>query len=184
VGRLSPEKGLSTLIRAMAILIERRPDVSLAIIGSGPQSTDLRAMAGALGLERNITFLGGRNVTELPPFYRRAYALVLPSLSEPWGLVVNEAFQFGCPAVVSDACGCSPDLIVEGRTGFVFQAGQIASLAGALSQMLGAAGKRQDMGRECMRLIENYTPTAAAMQMMGGIRAVLSDIKPSLKRLA
>jgi len=69
-----------------------------------------------------VYFEGFRNQTELPRFYVSADALLLPSdATETWGLVVNEGMACGLPAIVSDAVGCGPDLIVEGRTGFTYR---------------------------------------------------------------
>ena len=78
--------------------------------------------------------LGFRNQTELPGLYAAADVLVLPSDGdETWGLVVNEAFACGLPAVVSDAVGCGPDLVEEGATGAVFALDDVGSLQTRLS---------------------------------------------------
>ena len=82
---------------------------------------------------KDVRFLGNLDHEELCRYYAATDALVLPSLSEPWGFVLNEAMEFGRPLVVSDAVGAGPDL-VRGN-GFVHPAGDVEALAEALEQL-------------------------------------------------
>jgi len=99
--------------------VVRSPVVS-GLVGSGPPSA---------------SFTGFLNQSEMSRAYVAADVLVLPSISETWGLVVNEAMACGLPAVVSDAAGCAPDLIEAGKTGFTFPAGDPAQLAQRLASL-------------------------------------------------
>lgn len=102
------------------------------LIGSGELESELRAMVAQKNLR--VHFAGFKNQTELPAVYAGADVLVLPSnAGETWGLVVNEGMACGLPAIVSDAVGCGPDLIEEGRTGFTFPVGQASALATRLA---------------------------------------------------
>jgi glycosyltransferase involved in cell wall biosynthesis len=67
-----------------------------------------------------VTFLGHIDYEELPTIYSRARCLVLPSMVEQWGLVVNEAVAAGLPVLLSDRCGAAADLLVEGENGYSF----------------------------------------------------------------
>jgi glycosyltransferase involved in cell wall biosynthesis len=92
-----------------------------------------------------VTISGFVNQRELPDWYAAADALVLPSDSrETWGLVVNEAMAAGLPVVVSDAAGCSVDLVREGENGFTYASGDVTALAERLASIvsLGDAGRR------------------------------------------
>ena len=102
-------------------------------VGSGELEEDLRLSAEKLGV--HARFAGFKNQSELPAYYVAADVLVLSSESETWGLVVNEAMACGLPAIVSDAVGCAPDLIEEGKTGFTFKLGNTAELADNLSML-------------------------------------------------
>lgn len=168
VGRLSPEKGLEDLLAAYAGFCRAGHEHDLLIIGGGPMESQLKQQTTELGLAHKVRFLGPMDMASIVPFYMHAYALVLPSLSEPWGLVVNEAMLFGCPVVVSDNCGCVPDLVKPMSTGLVFRAGDSRDLENALVQMAAMKETRAAYGDRCRVLIEAFTPRAAAAQMLDG----------------
>lgn len=125
VGRLSPEKNLPLLLEAFRTL----PELQLTIIGFGPQETELKATATP-----NIRFLGAINNAELPAHYKAADIFILPSESEPWGLVVEEALNCGTPVIVSNRVGCNEDLVTA-ATGLVFHYNSTASLRKAILRM-------------------------------------------------
>jgi glycosyltransferase involved in cell wall biosynthesis len=108
------------------------PTPYLLIIGDGEDRPRLEALAS--GLE-GVRFLGFRNQSELPAWFALADIFVLPSRHEPWGLIVNEALASGCPAIVSDDCGCAPDLITP-TTGLTYPVGDIPALTAALQHIL------------------------------------------------
>src|SRR4029453_17946394 len=116
VGKLVEWKRPVDLMHAAALV----PDTWVVFAGDGAPRSHLTELAESLGISERVRFLGFVNQTELPAVYRAADVLVLPSAFEPFGLVVNEAFASGTPAIVSDACGCVDDLIVDGETGFSF----------------------------------------------------------------
>ena len=103
-------------------------------------------------------FAGFQNQSELGRYYSAADCLILPSLTETWGLVVNEALQFGIPAIVSDKVGCHPDLIVEGKTGFVFPAGDDQRLADQLSKVFQLVRSNPNLVKEaCQQKANDYS---------------------------
>lgn len=111
VGRLSPEKNLVFLIDTFNTL----PHLTLNIVGFGPQEDHLKQLA-----KNNIIFHGAVANAELPNYYRQNEVFVLPSISEPWGLVVEEAFNNGLPVIVSSKVGCSAEIVVENQNGIIF----------------------------------------------------------------
>lgn len=129
VGKMTPIKRTIDFIQAclrIMALPEGR-NVHALLVGDGPLRESLERVGGAR--DSRIHFAGFRNQAELPAYYAASDALVLPSGAETWGLVVNEAFACGIPAVVSDTVGCAPDLIEEGRTGYTYPAGDVGRLA-------------------------------------------------------
>jgi glycosyltransferase involved in cell wall biosynthesis len=115
---------------------------AVVFVGAGEMESELRELAQRENV--HIHFAGFKNQSELPACYAAADVLVLPSESETWGLVVNEAMACGLPAIVSNAVGCAPDLIDEGTTGFTYPVGDTAALA----QSLAALAKMQSAGHD------------------------------------
>jgi glycosyltransferase involved in cell wall biosynthesis len=168
VGRLSREKGIDDLLSAFRIVLASMPQAKLDIVGAGPLKRQLVAQAAELGIENSVTFCGSKSLDEIALQFEKSAALVLPSHSEPWGLVVNEALSYGCPVVVSNSCGCVPDLVMDNVTGFSFDAGNVDDLANALMSATRMSANRADVARKCLEVISNYTPERAATQILDG----------------
>jgi glycosyltransferase involved in cell wall biosynthesis len=130
VGRVAPEKGLATLIEAWQLLLSPPP---LKIVGEGPEAAALRAQtSGAGGLE----WLGRQTMAETLELMGKAAVLVFPSeWYETFGRVAIEAFARGTP-VIASRLGAVAELVEEGRTGFLFEPGNAASLADRLRAFL------------------------------------------------
>lgn len=133
-GKLISIKRPNDLVHAAAQLIQQGQSVVLVWAGDGPERQSLQELSKLLGVR--IVFLGFCNQSALPAIYRAADVIALPSGSETWGLVVNEAMACGTPCVVSDACGCAPDMVVPRVTGEIYEMGQVDSLAAALKRAL------------------------------------------------
>lgn len=101
VGSLIKRKGIGLLIDALPAVVKAVPDVGLVIIGEGHDKEQLRDKARHLGVESRIRFVGGLPHSELPPWFTRAEAFVLPSYSEGYPLVVVEAMSSGLVPIVS-----------------------------------------------------------------------------------
>ncbi len=108
-----------------------------------------------------VRFVGFQNQKQLSPYYHAADLMVLPSRSETWGLVVNEALHHGLPCVVSDAVGCAPDLIESGVTGEVFGNGSVESLAAAITRAFPLIG-RKETRQACRGRVAAYSVDSAA----------------------
>lgn len=110
IGRLVPVKNLKYVVEVFNSL----PDYHLTIVGEGEERTVLQRKAHS-----NIEFVGSVNNTCISGFFYSHDFLILPSLQETWGLVVEEAFYFNLPVLVSERCG-SVDLVEHGGNGMVF----------------------------------------------------------------
>lgn len=179
VGRLSDEKDLPVLLRAFAIVARKHPTSSLRLAGNGPKRDELVQLARELGIDGQVEFLGGKPAAELAAEYSKATCLVLPSRSEPWGLVVNEAMAQGCPAVVSDVCGCVPELIQPGLTGFSFAVGDHLELAEKMDAAIATFSNARTTAERCTDLIGSFSPQSAAAQIISGILTMLRRPKPA-----
>lgn len=177
VGKLLDRKRPLDLVDALSHLRDRGVSVFGVFAGDGP----LRDSLEALGNKRNVplAFLGFRNQTELPEAYAIADVMVLPSEgSETWGLVVNEALACGTPVVVSDAVGCAPDLVIEGKTGAVYPMGNTLALADALQRVLA-----EPPSHEAIREKSNaYSVGAAARGVLEAVTSITGR-KPATRSL-
>jgi glycosyltransferase involved in cell wall biosynthesis len=179
VGRLSHEKGLDTLLEAMAVVVKQYPQAQLNIVGAGALKEPLQQASKLAGLECNVHFLGSMGIEKLAEQYAAATAMVLPSTSEPWGLVVNEALSMGCPSIVSNICGCVPELVVPGKTGFVFQANSAVDLAEKMLAAPLAFTDIADTAKKCIAHMRAFSPENAARQIVEGCQAILKRRRPA-----
>lgn len=164
VARFVPKKNLLRLLDAFAAY-KARAGVrawDCALVGDGPLSDALHDRVRALRLEGAVHFSGFRQYGELPAWFAHASALVLPSTSEQWGLVVNEAMAAGLPVAVSDACGCAEDLVKD--NGVVFDPLDEHSIANAL-HLLAHESPLEQWGRRSRELIASYSPQSFAAAM-------------------
>lgn len=171
-GRLSKEKGLDTLLCAMKLVVKTLPSVKLKIIGAGPLRRSLEELSQQLGLSDHVNFPGSMDIRELVIEYSKATAFVLPSTSEPWGLVVNEAMHQGCPCIVSDACGCVPELVIEGETGFSFKTGDANHLAEKMIAATKEFGNIKKTSQSCIEHMRNFVPEKTAKQIIEGCHLI------------
>ena len=160
------------LLTAFAHLYAVVPDARLNVIGSGPLDAQLRRRTEELNIDQATTFFGRKSIDEFSATLLESSALVLPSHSEPWGLTVNEALSYGCPAIVSDVCGCVPDLVLDGHTGYAFPAGDVQALTAAMHAVLKM--NRLDIARNCLAVIAKFTPDRAATQILDGCERLVS----------
>ena len=174
VGRFSPEKNLLRLLLAYQLYRQQADQEawSLVMVGSGPQEAELKAQAQELNLQ-DVIWSGFQQMDKLPSYYGLASTLILPSLSEPWGLVVNEAMACNLPILISERCGCVPDLVFPGINGYVFNPLNVEQMALAMTAMTAKSDfKRQKMGHASSRIIANYTPEIWAEALFDCIQTV------------
>jgi glycosyltransferase involved in cell wall biosynthesis len=160
VARLAEEKNAAGLLEAFTTYRREGGAWELVLVGRGGEEANLKSMAAASGFEHVIHFAGFKNAEELWPFYAFANCFVLPSKAEPWGLVVNEAMASGLPVLVSDACGCAPDLVHEGKNGFSFNpcdSSQLTRLLHRLSTL--TFEERTAMGNASREIIARFAPS-------------------------
>lgn len=148
VGRLSPEKGIATLLRAW-----RRIQIPLKIVGEGPLRHDVEAAAERLP---HVEYLGRKSLAETYELIGKACLLVFPSeWYETFGRVVAEAFSRGTP-VVASRLGAAGELVDPEKTGIHFTAGDAEDLAAKVEWMIGRPQERSQMGREARLAFENH----------------------------
>ena len=166
--RFIEKKNLPTLIRAYATYrrignrdnrqqtTDNRP-WGLVLLGDGPLREALKSQLSTLNLHRHVHLPGFKQYDELPVYYALAKAFVHASTTEQWGLVVNEAIASGLPVIVSNRCGCVPEL-VQGN-GFTFEPTDEHALASRLFQMASlSAEERTRLGDASYGIAANFAP--------------------------
>src|SRR5208282_3736088 len=162
VGRLIPEKGVFDLLDAYAKLeSDVRSEVGLVFAGEGFSRNELAQRAKRIS-PGTISFSGFAQREDLAGLYALAETLVLPTHSDPWGLVVNEAMACGLPIIVSSVAGCSADLVEDGWNGYVVPPRDSERLSVAINSLARQLELKQQMSARSLERIRNYSPEACA----------------------
>lgn len=117
-GRLAEEKNWVTLLQAFAMVQKAQPKIRLVLLGDGPQSEELRQLAGELEIAERVTFVGKVSFEEIPNYFKAADFFAFASVTETQGLVTLEAMAAGLPVVAVDASG-TRDILEDGKQGFL-----------------------------------------------------------------
>ncbi len=160
--RFIEKKNLPTLIRAYAAYRQKseasgNPPWDLVLLGDGPLREALNSQLSTLNLHRHVRLPGFKQYDELPGYYALAKAFIHSSTTEQWGLVVNEAIASGLPVIVSNRCGCVPEL-VQGN-GFSFEPTDEHELGSRLLQMASLSDdERRRLGDASYTIAANFAP--------------------------
>ncbi len=161
VGRLDDAKGADLLIRAAALIRAREPRLRVVLIGAGPAEQKLKQLAHELELSTVVSFAGHRSdARALMPAFD---LLVLPSRYEAQSYSLLEAMACG-KAVVAANVGGIPGVVVDGVTGLLFPPEDVAALAEAIVELLGAPEKSETMGRAGRRRVESQFSQSAMLE--------------------
>ena len=133
----------------------------LLYIGDGEMASVLRKRIAQKGLDR-VRMLGFLNQSELPSYYHLGDIIVMPSERDAWGLSINEAMNAGVAVVVSDQVGCSPDLVLEGETGYTVPVNDIAALSERLARLCADRQLVARMAQRGRELIDAWSFEACA----------------------
>jgi glycosyltransferase involved in cell wall biosynthesis len=162
-GRVTREKGVFQLLEAYTRLEpELRSQMGLVLVGEETAKHELmqsaeKAYPGA------VFFPGFAQRDQLAAFYALAEVLVFPTLSDTWGLVVNEAMACGLPVIASEVAGCVADLVHDGENGFIVPSANAGKLAEAMAAFARDPQLASRMGQHSARLIERFSPECCAV---------------------
>src|ERR1043166_177522 len=185
--RFIEKKNLSRLIRAYAEYRRKSQNAGnamwdLVLLGDGPLREMLKSELATLKLNEHVHLPGFKPYDELPVYYALAKAFVHASTTEQWGLVVNEAVASGLPVIVSNRCGCAPELV--NGNGFTFSPTNEHELAARLLEMASLSeSERRNLSDASYRISANFAPDlfgeglerAASMAMKDPQKASLID---------
>ena len=178
VGRIEPLKGLDVLIEALGILHQKAVlkdnPFCLVIIGGDPEESaeqaniemsHIKSLSQRHGLKDMVTFLGRRSQDSLPYYYSAAEVVVVPSQYESFGMVALEAMACGRPVVASQIGGLAY-LVQDGVTGFTVPVDDPVELANRLALLMQDANLREQMGKQAVKVAQDYTWDKIASKLM------------------
>lgn len=170
-GKFEKVKQPLALMRAFRECATKQPQLLLIMVGDGELGAEVKRMASeSPDAFRVLPF---QNQTRMPMVYRLGHLFVLPSLSETWGLAVNEAMACGRPVLVSDGVGCGPDLVREGETGAIFPADDWAAFRGVLTTVTQNRKRLAAMGANARRSSVAFDIPATEQYLVEALRRVV-----------
>jgi glycosyltransferase involved in cell wall biosynthesis len=172
VGRFIPFKNLPAFTEAFCQI--KTDDWGLIIVGDGEQKPDIQAVIAKHNAHDAVYFAGGQSWRQVPQYLALADVFVLPSYSEPWGLVANEAMACSMPVILAETCGSAIDLIQEGLNGFQCNPYSIDDMAAKMKYFVENPSKITEFGGKSYQIIQQFSPQNVAQQMYDGCVSVLN----------
>jgi glycosyltransferase involved in cell wall biosynthesis len=167
-GKLTPGKRPMDLVSALTHLSGK---VGALFVGDGSLGATLEAEVRRCGMPY-VRFVGFQNQSALPRYYSAADMFALPSASEGFGLVVNEAMCMGLPVLTTPAVAAAADLVREGENGFLFPVGDLETLARRIGQLAADPGLRLEMGKRSREIIAGWNYDACVEGVVSALRHV------------
>lgn len=171
VARLAPEKGLDTLVRAVAEAGDER--LVLVVAGEGDERPRLEALGRAL--EVRLVLTGDVDWGRIVELYAAADVFALLSEREPWAVVVNEAAACGLPLVLSDRVGAAHDLLRDGENGALVGPGDVAAAARALRALAADPGLRAAQGARSRELAADWGYGPSVEGFLAAVREAAAE---------
>jgi D-inositol-3-phosphate glycosyltransferase len=186
VGRLTPIKGLETLLRALARLVSepRAPGgLRLRIVGGDRderpdgERARLRRLAAESGVRASVDFHGPQAQSALPDYYRAADLCLIPSRHESFGMVALEAMASGLPVIASRVGGLR-FTVRDGTTGLLVPEGDDAALAAAITALLADGSRRRELGRKAVEWAQSFAWPCVARALAGLYAELIPELAP------
>jgi L-malate glycosyltransferase len=150
VARLHHVKGVDILLKAWAKIHSSMPETVLRLVGDGPETEALKSLAEELGITRFVEFAGAVSRERLAPLYRKARLVILPSRTESFGLTLLEAGACGALSLAARVGGI-PEVIEDGRTGFLVEPESVDALAAAIEEVMRLSAEERARIRKAAR---------------------------------
>jgi glycosyltransferase involved in cell wall biosynthesis len=172
VARLVPIKNLDGLLQAWKLVEQQGTGYKLLLVGNGPEEEKLKKLKTTLALKK-VEFADAVGNDRLPAYFGSADAFVLPSFSETWGLVVNEAMAAGLPVLLSRTVNAANDLLQEGVNGFGFDAFDTGDIARVLLRYINLDEPAKElMGAASFKIIDGMSYQKMGAQLVEALAAI------------
>jgi glycosyltransferase involved in cell wall biosynthesis len=179
LGRLKKYKSVDHLLRAFQIVLKDIPDAHIVIVGDGDYRSGLEALAHELGIASRVEFTGYLSQAEKVRHLNRMSVAVNCSAKEGWGLTVIEANACGVPVVASDVPGLR-DSVVDGKTGLLYEFGNIEELAQRITLVLRDENLRNKMRADALEWGRSFNWEESANRMIQFLERVKERATPRL----
>ena len=156
MGRIAPEKGFDMLVRAFASATSERKEWRLVVLGDGPDRAGLEELAGSLGVAGRVLFPGHQ--ANPVAWLQHAALFVLSSRFEGFPNALLEAMQWGLPAVAFDCSNGPSEIVRHGVDGLLVPAGDVPSMAAAISRLAGDAELRARLAKRAREVADRFPP--------------------------
>ena len=164
IGSLTVHKGYGVLLEAFARLRGEAPHARLVIVGAGPLEADLRSQAERLGVASAVRLAGAMPYARVPALLAAADVYTQPSFDEGIPRATLEAMAMRVPVVASRVGGI-PDVVVDGQTGVLVDAGDVAALAAALGRLVRDPERRRGMAAVSRESVQPYSMQASITRL-------------------
>lgn len=174
VGRLRPVKGPEYGIKAFAVAVSKKPNLHLVLVGEGEQRSFLENFTTELGIEEKTTFLGARK--DLPDVLSAADSILMPSLTEGFPRVANEAMAASKP-IVATRVGGIPEAIIDGVTGLLVESKDIDAMSDAIIRVSSDTELQQHLGNTARQHAEVHYSAASYVSRLDEMYSRWANLK-------
>jgi 1,2-diacylglycerol 3-alpha-glucosyltransferase len=183
--RFISEKNIPALIEAYARYKKKAGNKSwkLVLLGDGGLRPDIEQTIEVYAVKQDVVLPGFVQYHELPVYYALAHCFILCSISESWGLVVNEAMASGLPVLVSNRCGCAADLVKQGENGFTFNPLDTEEISELMLKMSTRLTISAAMGRQSEKIIKDWSPDKFVYNLERAVNIAADTAQPPLRRI-
>ena len=162
IGRFAHEKNIFSLLNSFLEVSKINNEWGLLLLGDGPLKKDIVTFISENKLGDRILLPGFIQQDKIVKYLITSDVLILPSYSEPWGLVVNEAMLCSMPIIISNRCGCEPELVKEGVNGFSFNPYDTHKLQLLMQGFIKNKYDIKLMGKESLKIVKQHSPEKIA----------------------
>jgi glycosyltransferase involved in cell wall biosynthesis len=169
IARLVPVKNFDGLLRAWKDVELKCLNYRLIIVGDGPEFINLKILSEDLQLV-SVLFLGAYNIRDTRRILSESDAFILPSFSESWGMVVNEAMASGLPVILSNRINASSTLVVDGENGFLFDPYRVDEIALTIIKFINTTSEmKSEMSRNAKKSVKKFSYRYLAKEIIRAI---------------
>lgn len=182
VSRFIEKKNLPFIIKAFIDYekVAKGDAWHLYFLGDGPIKEELVQLVAGTPVQDKVKFEGFKQYNELPVYFGLAGALLHASTTEQWGLVVNEAMAAGLPVIISERCGCVPELVHQGKNGFRFDPYNQKELTDIMVKFTDGSINVAAMGQESQRIVADFDADLFGKGLLKAVQSARREMKKKM----